>query len=200
MRVTAFRLANWDTPLWASPNRRPSRFVAGGQTVQYWSLHPLTPWAETLRFHGVTDPAEAREWLQRPWVAELDLPEGTIDVTFDNAEAHGIAPDALVEEDHTRCREWAAGLAVPAMIVPSAALPGTRNVVVFGARVRVRYGTAPVDPGLDVPCDPVGADALVIEDLLSQIRWRGTPHAGFEAWRDGAPPVEPPNVRLDRRH
>lgn len=198
MRVEAYRLANWDTPLWISPNRRPSRFVADGQIVQYWSLHPLTPWAEFLRFHNVTDPDEAGELLLRPWVAELQLPEDTIEVDFDNARDFGIEPEALVEEDHSRCQAWAASLAVPAMIVPSAALPGTRNLIVFGPRVRTRYGVEPLDPGLDVPCDPVANLSVVVEDLLLHVRWRGTPHAGHASWSTGGGPVEPPSVVVSR--
>lgn len=127
MSVEAYRLANWDTPLWINPNRRPSRFAADGQVVQYWSLHPLTPWAEILRFHNVTDPREAAELRLRPWVAQVHLPEGTIEVDFDNAPRFGISPDALVDEDHSRCQKWAASLSVPAMIVPSAALPERRT-------------------------------------------------------------------------
>lgn len=143
MRVAAFRLANWDAPLWAGPNRRSSRFVVDGRTVQYWALHPLTLWAEMLRFHGVTDPSEAQEWLLRPWVAELELPDGTLEIDFDTATAHGLEPDALIDDDHTRCQEWATDLDCPAIVVPSAALPGTkkRHPVRAPCPLPVRTGT-----------------------------------------------------------
>ena len=39
--VVGYRLANWDTPFWASPNRRESRYGRPDGIVQYWSLHPL---------------------------------------------------------------------------------------------------------------------------------------------------------------
>jgi hypothetical protein len=39
-----YRVADWDTPLWVNPNRSPSRWWTPGAIVQYWSLHPLTPW------------------------------------------------------------------------------------------------------------------------------------------------------------
>lgn len=198
MRVTAYRLANWDTPLWASPNRRPSRYVADGRIVQYWSLHPLTPWAEMLRYHDVRVADEARELYLRPWVAELELPRDTIEVEFATAVAQGLDPDALVDEDHARCQRWAARLDVPAMLVPSAALPGTTNVVVFGPRVRMRYGQVPVDVEVDVPCDPVADLANVVQGLLASVRWRGTPHAGYEAWRAGDPPVRAPAVTVSK--
>ena len=199
MTLTAFRLANWDTPLWIGPNRRASRFVADGQIAQYWALHPMTPWAEVLRFHDVRVPDEARELLLRPWVAEIELPDGTVEVNFNNAEDHGIAPDALVDDDHRRCQAWARNLAAPAIVVPSAALPGTRNLVLFGERIRAHYGVSPTDPTLYVPCDPVADLALVVDDLLTHVRWRGDHHAGLDAWRQGLPAIEPPAVTVSRR-
>ena len=197
--VTAFRLANWDTPLWVAPNRRASRyFSAGVQVVQYWSLHPLTPWAEHLRYHGVRDPDEAGQLLVRPWVATLDLPAGLLDLTFDNAAEHGLDPGALVEDDWSECQRWAASLTAPGLLVPSAALPGTRNLVLFGPRVRSRYGLPPTRPDLDVPCDPVAEWSVVLGDLLDRIRWRGDPHKGYEAWQAGADEPLPPIVTVSR--
>lgn len=196
-KAVAFRLANWDTPLWASPNRRKSRFTLGGEVVQYWSLHPLTCWAEHLRFHNVRSPSEAMELRARPWVASIDLPSGTLDVSFANAAHHGIAPGALVDDDWATCQRWSSSLSAPAIIVPSAALPGTRNLVVFGPRVRSRYGLTPLDPGVDVPCDPVADLATVVADPLPRVRWRGAPHDGYEAWLAGRPEPPPPLVAVD---
>ena len=196
-KAVAFRLANWDTPLWASPNRRKSRFTSGGDVVQYWSLHPLTCWAELLRFHGVTDPSEAMELRARPWVASIEVPNDTLHVSFANAAHHGIAPAALVDDDWATCQRWASSLTASAIVVPSAALPGTRNLVVFGPRVRSRYGLTPLDPGVDVPCDPVADLATVVADLLPRVRWRGAPHDGYEAWLAGRSEPPPPLVAVD---
>lgn len=196
--VVAFRLASWDTPLWVSPNRRESRYSTAGRIVQYWSFHPLTPWAEHLRFHNVHDPAEATELTARPWVAELDVPAGTLDVSFARSSALGIDPAALVDDDWTACQRWAAALSAPAIIVPSAALPGTRNLVIFGPLVRIRYGLVPLDPRVDVPCDPVADLSTVVTDLLGHIRWRGTPHAGYTAWQAGEPEPLPPAVAVSQ--
>ena len=89
--VVGYRVADWDTPLWISPNRSPTRWGTSGAIVQYWSTHPLTPWAEF--------------------------------------------------------------------------------------------------------CDPAAGRAVVLDDLLRHIRWRGDVHAGLEAWHLGAPPPLPPAVR-----
>lgn len=192
--VVAFRLANWDTPLWISPNRRLGRYAPEGGIVQFWSLHPLTPWAEYLRAQGISDPAEVKELLVRPWVGEIDLPSDTVEITFDNAADLGIAPNALIDDNHSACREWVLATSPSALVVPSAALPGTQNLVLFAPRVRVRYGVTPLDPTVDIPCDPVADLSIPVIDLLAHIRWRGTPHAGYEAWLNGDAQPLPPSV------
>ncbi len=47
---TAFRLAAYETPLWAIDNFSAGRYNdTGDGATQYLSLHPMTPWAELLR-------------------------------------------------------------------------------------------------------------------------------------------------------
>lgn len=195
--VVGYRLANWDTPLWASPNRRESRYGRANGVVQYWSLHPLAPWAEQLRFHNIREADEARELLQRPWAAQLTLPDDLLELSFDNAADHDLAPAALVDDDWSGCQAWSVGFKGRSVIVPSAALPGTMNLIMFGPLVRSAYGVGPLDPTVDVPCDPVADLSIVPPDLLRLIRWRGAPHNGYEAWVAGGPPPPPPVVRVD---
>ena len=76
--------------------------------------------------------------------------------------------------------------------------PRTKNLILFGPRVRVRYGVDPLEVGLDVPCDPVANLSVVVEDLLAHVRWRGAPHAGYDAWAAGEPSVTPPVVAVSR--
>lgn len=197
MTVTVgYRLANWDTPLWASPNRRESRYGRRGRVVQYWSLHPLTPWAEQLRFHNIRDADEAWELWQRPWAAQLTLPDDVLELSFENAAAHGVAPDALVDDDWSRCQTWSTEFHGSGLMVPSAALPGTTNVVMFGPFVRSRYGLRPLDPTVDLPCDPVAERATVPTDVLGHVRWLGDPHDGYDAWLAGRPAPDAPMVTV----
>lgn len=193
--VVGYRVADWDTPLWISPNRSPTRWGTPGAIVQYWSLHPLTPWAEYFRGMNVRTPDEAREIILRPWAAELELPDDAVDLTFDSAAGLGLAPEALVDDDWSACQSWVETNRPPALLAPSAALPGTTNIVLYGPRVRSRYAVPPIDPATDVPCDPAAGHAVVLDDVLRCIRWRGDSHAGLEAWRDGLDPPLPPVVR-----
>ncbi len=192
--VVGYRVADWDTPLWVNTNRSQSRFSFPGAIVQYWSTHPLTPWAEYLRGINLREPGEAAEIVLRPWAAELTLPAETLDLDFESAASHGLDPKDLVDDDWRGCQKWAAMTRPAALIVPSAALPGTRNIVLFGPRVRSRYGVVPVDADVDVPCDPAAGSARVLDGVLPLIRWRGQMHAGLEAWRSGEADPLPPLV------
>ncbi|MBI4728292.1 MAG: RES family NAD+ phosphorylase [Acidobacteria bacterium] len=197
----AYRLAAWDTPLWVNPNRSEGRFnrPLDGPT-QYLSLHPLTPWAEYLRREDRRTPEDLREFRIRVWAVRAILAEVT-EISFDEAPAWGLDAAGLVADDYARCQDLARRIredpgGSKAIIVPSAGLPGTRNLVLFGPRVAVPYLAAPIDE-VDVPVGHVAEDATALAGLLDRVRFRGEPHAEYEAWRRGReyrfidPPARP---------
>lgn len=196
----AYRLAAWDTPAWVGANPEGGRFnhPAAGPT-QYWSLHPLTPWAEHLRREGIDDQLGLHDLRHRIWAGRVEE-GGLLEVTFDRASQAGIGPEELVDDDWGACQDWAGRLrrqGVPGIVVPSAALPGTRNLVLFGARVVAPYLPDPVDPEVDLPAAPAAERATTLSTLLPLVRYRGRPHAELEAWRAGRPYAfsEPPVPR-----
>ena len=72
----------------------------------------------------------------------------------------------------------------PSGCVPSAALPGTRNVIIFGPRVAAPYLAEPVS-SLDIPASITADGGRPLLSLLSMVRFVGDPHAALEARRQG---------------
>lgn len=188
MRIVAFRVSGWDEPFWVNENRAARRFNrAFTGPVQYWSLHPLTPWAEVLRGQGIQSSEDLAQFRQRLWAARFDLEPD--EVTFDTAESFGLEPRDLISDDHGACQELGArrltDFDLPnAIAVPSAALPGTKNLVVFGPLVGSPYTMEPLDPQ-DVPSSVAADNAGPPESLLPLVRPFGREHAEHEAWSRG---------------
>src|SRR5262249_55826927 len=151
--VVCYRFAAYATPLRTVPAWQPARFSRGDedQPTQYLALHPLGPLAELVRKAELRSLDQVRAISTRTWALEVpidDLPE----ITVATAERCGITAEQLVGDDYGPCQELAVTLRsqVEGVIVPSAALPGTRNVVLFGPRVAAPYLTRPVS-SLDIP-------------------------------------------------
>jgi len=99
--------------------------------------------------------------------------------------AYGIAPEELVGDDYTATRRFAEAVratGVDGMIVPSAALPGTYNAVLFGTRLLVPYLDEPLDPE-QVATGHLTDGARPPAEVRSLVRWFGDPHLALEAWR-----------------
>jgi len=183
-----YRSADWDTPWWARPHRGPGRFNRpGSDPTQYLSEHPLTVFAERVRGLGRPAVADLDTMRWRCWAMALRL-EDLTPIGFDSARRFGIEPDELVGDDWAPCHDLADRLraeGVPGIVVPSAALPGTRNVVVFGARVASPYLLDPIDPDLDVATAHVAERSVPPGEVVPLVRFHGEPHAELEAWRKG---------------
>lgn len=197
VELVAFRASAYRTPV-----RVRAHGAIGGRfhdpfspPTQYFCLHPLGPWAEQLRRRGIDDPDDARELRLPVWAVRLRLPEPPLQVDFDTA-AQGalpvpIEPAAIVDDDHGECRRLARALRErpggPRVLrVPSAALPGTDNLVVLERRRMVEFARSPLRP-TQVPAAVAADDATALPTLLALVRHAGQPHAAYEAWRRGRP-------------
>lgn len=184
MRCMGFRHAAYDSPWWAFPSSRPGRYHrAGKDTVQYLCLHPLGPAAEMLR-HNVGPDGNADEVRLNLWAATLDL-DDVLHVDFGDASKYGCAPEQLVGDnygptqllaDHVR----ASG--AKAMVVPSAALPGTHNLIIFGIRVLQPYLWKPLTVE-EVPTGHLSDSARAAAEVAPSVRWFGTQHSALEQWK-----------------
>ena len=108
MDLVAFRLANYETPLWSVENFAAGRFndPFSGFT-QYLSLHPLTPWAELLRNEDRRTRERALLMRYPLWALRLSLKQRPVELRFDNADEFGLRPVDLIRDDHRPCRELA---------------------------------------------------------------------------------------------
>ncbi len=127
---------------------------------------------------------------QRVWAARIQVPS-VRNIGFDNATEFELEPEHLVSDDYGPCQDFGERCLrerpMPKVIqVPSAALPGTRNLVIFGPRVAIPYLWNPLDPE-DSPT-AVGAErAQPLPELLRLVRHFDEPHAEFAAWKQRAP-------------
>lgn len=155
--------------------------------MQYWCLHPLGPYAEMLRAQFVTREAESRSLRLRIWVAQVSE-EGIDTLGFDEAETHGLLPFDLISDDHGPCQDVGRArllAGTPAGLrVPSAALPGTDNVVLFGPRVASPYLLTPLG-AVDVPTSIAAEGASPPANLLPLVRSWGRSHVAYQEWTKG---------------
>jgi len=183
VRLTAFRHAAYDSPWWAFPSSRSGRFHrARNQTVQYLSLHPLGPAAELLR-HNVGPTGDPDEVVMNLWAATLEV--DPIRVDFDDCAAYGLSADELVGQDYAPTQALADAVresGADAMTVPSAALPGTYNLILFGVRVLNPFLRQPLTPE-EVPTGHLTDAGRAPAEVAAHVRWFGAPHTAAEQWK-----------------
>lgn len=129
--------------------------------------------------------SDARELRMRTWALRVDL-EPFVEIGFSEANSFGIDPVDLVSDAYEPCRQLAdrqRGSGVRGIIVPSAALPGTRNVVMFGERVAAGYLDEPIDNLLDVPASMTADPSQPPASLYPLVRRKGQSHLGLMAWQ-----------------
>jgi hypothetical protein len=184
MRLTVFRHAAYDSPWWAIPSSRDGRFHRGSiEIVQYLCLHPLGPAAEILR-HNLGPAGNPDDVLLNLWTALIDLDDLT-QVDFKDCVKYGLTPDELVGDDYVPTRALAddvRGSGAVGMIVPSAALPGTYNLILFGVRVLNPFLSQPLTPE-EIPTGHLTDGARSPAEVVSNVRWFGAPHKALEQWK-----------------
>lgn len=186
--AVVYRATTYDVPLRVHPNRRSGRWNrAGGEPTQYFCLDAEAPFAEALRAEDLRTDAEARTFTTVLW--QLRVEEGAIADygTFEKAEAAGFDPAALVDDDHERCRgeaERLRDLGARGVLSPSAALPGSTSLTVFGPRVAVAWATQ-VTLASSIPAQRLSRGAAP-PGLVDRVRFYGREHRGLRLFL--APP------------
>jgi hypothetical protein len=184
VKFTVFRHAAYDSPWWAFPSTRPGRFNRARQdTVQYLCLHPLGPAAEMLR-HNVGQGGDADEVILNLWTAVVDVSD-VRRVDFDECATYGCTPDELIGDDYAPTQLLADEVrasGASAMVVPSAALPGTHNLILSGVRVLHPFRWQPF-AAEEIPTGHLTDGARVAAEVASHVRWFGSEHSAVEQWK-----------------
>jgi RES domain-containing protein len=141
-----YRITSYDVPLWVNPNRRSGRWnIAGSHCTQYTCTDSEAPFAEALRHENLRSEEEASHYSTTLWQLQIDAGAIVDYGSFELAESAGFDPEALVEDDHERCQaeaQWLRGRGARGILSPSAALPGSKSLTLFGPRVCVPWNTS----------------------------------------------------------
>lgn len=182
----AYRATSYDVPLWVNPNRRSGRWnLAGRGCTQYLCLDAEAPFAELLRSEDLRTEQEQQTYRAVLWQVRID--DGAIVdySTFEKAEAAGFPAEALVEDDHERCRTeagWLRGHNVRGLLSPCAALPGSTNLTLFGPRTQGDWNTN-VRLASTLPTQRI-AQGHPPPGLASRTRFRGQEHDDLVEFRN----------------
>jgi RES domain len=179
----AFRYSNYDTPFWAGPNTDAGRWhTAGSVATQYLSVTPDGAWAELIRHEGLTTEGSVAEVRMQIWVVRINQARIADYSTFTKAEEAGFAAGALVSDDYTACQTEGARLRAEGysgVLAPSASLPNTVNLTLFGARLRASFASVP-RLARSVPATVVAVGAPR-RGLVAEARHFGATHPGLAA-------------------
>jgi len=188
--VTAYRSAAYRTPVRDTPSTREGRFHnRTSPPTQYFSLHPLGPSAEEIRWDaGLTRAEELRDLKLRIWAIRVLVPDDILTLDYDNCDADaGVSPEELVGEDYGPTQASAdrfRGRGRETFICPSAALPGTQSLVILAERVAIRYLDTPTDEW-EVSASMATSRGAPPASLFPRVRRQGEPHPELDAFLRG---------------
>jgi hypothetical protein len=180
----AFRYSDYDTPFWVRPNSASGRWhVPTDGATQYLSLSVDAAWAELIRAEELRTEDEVGLIRMPMWVADIHVGKIADYGDFDKAQAAGFSPEALIDDDHTFCQEEGQrlrGLGCNGVIAPSAALPGSTNLTLFGPRVASSWGSPPILAS-SIPTHQIAVGAPP-GGIVGRVRLRGEQHETFSNW------------------
>lgn len=195
---SAFRQVGHEhPPLWhdagleGDPVQPGGRWHRRGESfAQYMALSPAGAWAELIRYFHLRTPEAVVEQRRSLWQVHLSLDDIADLSTFDRWRDCGLDPDMAVADDHSRCQDlaaWLVGQGYRGVVAPSAALPGSINITVFGGRYEHMAVDDPSalperDPDLWLRVAVAAEGAHPPPELVTRARYRGQPHGGLEDW------------------
>lgn len=180
----ALRYSSYDTPFWVRENTQAGRWhTRGDGATQYLSLSTDGAWAELIRSEELRTEDEVAMVSVSMWAAQIEQGLIVDYSSFELAEQSGFDPSALVDEDYGRCQREGARLRsmrYAGVIAPSAALPGAKNLTLFGPRVASTWGRSTLLAS-SIPATVITKGAPP-PGLLESVRHIGTVHIGLAAY------------------
>lgn len=180
----AFRYSNYDTPFWVRANSTSGRWhVPADGATQYLSLSVEGAWAELIRAEELQTEEEVALIRMPMWVAELHVANIADYGDFGKAQAAGFPPEALVDDNYIFCQEEGhrlRGLGFKGVIAPSAALPGSTNLTLFGPRIASSWEGPPILAS-SIPTHQIAVGAPPA-GIVGRVRLRGKQHEVFNDW------------------
>lgn len=134
--------------------------------------------------HHVGPDGNPDDLILNLWTAVIDM-DGVVRIDFDDCERYGLTADELVGDDYTATQALADAVragGASAMIVPSASLPGTSNLVVFGIRLLCPFLWEPLMPE-EIPTGHLSDGARAAAEVVGHVRWFGASHAALQQWK-----------------
>jgi hypothetical protein len=134
--------------------------------------------------HNVGPKGDPDEVVLNLWAAVIDV-DPVSQVDFDDCAGYGLSADELVGDDYAPTQALADVVrrsGASAMKVPSAALPGTHNLIVFGARVLNSFLREPLTPD-EVPTGHLTDAGRASAEVAGHVRWFGAAHPTVEQWK-----------------
>jgi RES domain-containing protein len=181
-------------PLWVSPNRRSGRWnIAGKTPTQYLALDAEAPFAEVLRREDLRTEEDASHYSSTIWQMQIEEAMVVDYSSFALAEQAGFDPAALVDDDFERCQAEATRLSdegARGILSPSAALPGSINLTLFGPRVGVGWATT-AKLASAIPVQRV-ATGHPPPGLTSRVRYFGRAHPLLRSFGETSKQQNPP--------
>jgi hypothetical protein len=184
----AFRYSNYDTPFWVRPNSEDGRWHRAGEgSTQYLSTSVEGAWAELIRATEITSEPEVALIRMPMWVAQVHLMRLADYGTFERAADAGFPPEALIDEDYSRCQAEGRRLreaGFQGVLSPSAALPGSTNLTIFGPRIASSWNVRPVLAS-SIPATEIAVGSPP-EGIVDRVRQRGATHAALAAYLEAS--------------
>lgn len=198
---------NWPPLVHSAGEPQPSQESGrwhrlGDGYAQYLSESPPGAWAELIRYYRIRSRDFAAEQQRNLWLIYVEETDIADLGSFDAWEACGLDP-ALAIGPHADCQRLVVELhdaGYRGVLSPSAALPDTINLTLFGPRYEHVMNSDPrawvnPDPSTWLACQLAAATAAPPVDLITQTCFAGEPHFGYRGWlaAKGRPmPPSPP--------